>query len=82
MKRCIPEANLEGLIKTVIKTVYHFVDSPGSSYIPKKDGLTKKEGKVLEVVLPGRGGQMTYFGEGRVCLGARGRGKLYRLIVK
>ena len=37
-------------------------------------------GRVLEVVSHGRG-QITYLGEGSVCLGTKGR-KLYRLAIK
>ena len=37
----------------------------------EKEGLTEKEGEVLEVVLP-RKGQMTYLGKGEACLGGSG----------
>ena len=54
--------------KEVIKTVYRFVDSKlGVDISSKKKGYQKKKGEILEVVLPGRG-QMTYLGEGMVCL--------------
>ena len=67
MKRCILVANLEGQ-GVVIKTVYHFVDSNLRVQISsKKEGL-KEKGGALEVVLPRRG-QISYLGEGRVCLG-------------
>ena len=40
----------------IIKTVYHFVDSNlGVETSSKKEGLTEKEGEVLEVILTGRG---------------------------
>ena len=56
----------------VIKTAYHFVDSNlGVEISSKKEGLTEKEVTVLEVVLAGKG-EMTYLGEGRVCLGDQG----------
>ena len=66
----------------VIKTVYHFVDSNlGVEISSKKKGQQKMRGRVLEVVLPGRG-QLTYRGERRVAWWTRGRGKLYRLTIK
>ena len=58
----------------VFKTVYHFDDSNLLIEISsKKEGnkITKKDGGILDVVLPERG-QMTYLGEGRVCLGDQG----------
>ena len=58
----------------VFKTVYHFDDSNLLIEISsKKEGnkITKKDGVILDVVLPERG-QMTYLGEGRVCLGDQG----------
>ena len=58
----------------VLKTVYHFDDSNLLIEISsKKEGnqITKKDGGILDGVLPERG-QMTYFGEGRVCLGDQG----------
>ena len=75
----------------VIKTVYHFIDSNhGVEISSKRQRLTEKRerraGKgerweVLEVFCLGAG-QMTYFGKGRVCLGARGRMKLYKITIK
>ena len=53
----------------VIKTIYHFVDS--NLGVEIKEELTEKGVGVLEVVLPGKG-EMTYLGEGRVCLGDQG----------
>ena len=56
----------------VIKTVCHFVDYyVGVEISSKERGEQKKKGRVLEVVLPGRG-QMSYLGEGRICLGDQG----------
>ena len=46
----------------VIKTAYNFVDFNLGIEI------SSKIGRVLEVVLRGRG-QMTCLGEGRICLG-------------
>ena len=58
--------------KVVIKTVCHFVDYyVGVEISSKERGEQKKKGRVLEVVLPGRG-QMSYLGEGRICLGDQG----------
>ena len=56
----------------VIKTVYHFVDSNlGVEISSKKEGLTEKRGEFCKFPCLG-GGQMTYLGEGRVCLGDQG----------
>ena len=74
----------------VIKTVYHFIDSNhGVEISSKRERLTEKrerrmggrDGKFSKFFCLG-GGQMTYFGKGRVCLGARGRMKLYKITIK
>ena len=58
--------------KVVIKNVCHFVDYyVGVEISSKERDEQKKKGRVLEVVLPGRG-QMSYLGEGRICLGDQG----------
>ena len=58
-----------------------FVDSNlGVERFSKKEGLTEKDGGVLEVVLPGRG-QMTCFGKG-FAWGTRGRGETIQINYK
>ena len=53
----------------VIVTVYHFVDPNLGVEISQKRGVNRKRGEGIWNLSCLRGWQMTYLGEGRVCLG-------------
>ena len=67
MKGSILETNLEGKWwKSRLFTILFTLTGGEGNF-----GEGKRRRRVLEVVLPGRG-QMTYLGEGMVCLGDQG----------
>ena len=75
MKRCILKANLEGQgWQSRLFTILLLALTMELKY-PQKRRVNRKKGGSFRSYSAWEGGQMTYLGEGRVCLGDQGYGE-------
>ena len=75
MKRCILKANLEGQgWQSRLFTILLLTLTMELKY-PQKRRVNRKRGGSFRGYSAWEGGQMTYLGEGRVCLGDQGYGE-------